>query len=148
MYCTGGIRCERGSAYMKSLNLSKEIYQLEGGIHDYINKYPDGFFRGKNYVFDNRIAIPANSDIVSTCNYCSDPYDSYGMCSRHKCCIVSLCCDKCKEKRGGVYYCCSVCQTIAETSSKPYPCLCTTERQKFGTVEEYYSSLKNNGNKL
>jgi len=48
------------------------------------------------------------------------------------------------KKRNGKYYCCGVCQQIAETGSKPYPCLCTTERLKFGNVEDYYKHMKRN----
>ena len=47
MFCTGGIRCERGSSYLKSLNVSREVYQLDGGIHKYLERYPNGLYRGK-----------------------------------------------------------------------------------------------------
>jgi predicted sulfurtransferase len=73
MYCTGGIRCERGSAYLKSKNVAKKVYQIEGGIHRYAEKFPDGFFRGKNYVFDGRIAVKVNDDILGSCELCSTP---------------------------------------------------------------------------
>jgi UPF0176 protein len=54
MYCTGGIRCEKASSYLKYLGL-KNVYQLQGGIHRYLEKYPDGGqFVGKNFVFDQR----------------------------------------------------------------------------------------------
>ena len=98
MYCTGGIRCERGSAYLRqkvtqslttSLNLlslrnmcwgvfclrsnlvillqniCQDVYQLKGGIHKYMENYPDGYFRGKLFVFDDRYAIKANEDVIS-----------------------------------------------------------------------------------
>ena len=55
MYCTGGIRCERASTYLKEKGVAKNVYQILGGIHRYAEQYPDGFFRGKNYVFDDRI---------------------------------------------------------------------------------------------
>lgn len=52
MYCTGGIRCEKASVYMKSKGV-KDVYQLKGGIHRYMEAFPDGgFFKGKNFVFD------------------------------------------------------------------------------------------------
>ena len=54
MYCTGGIRCEKASAYLKYLGL-ENVYQLQGGIHRYLEAFPDGgFFKGKNFVFDQR----------------------------------------------------------------------------------------------
>ncbi|XP_042643517.1 thiosulfate sulfurtransferase/rhodanese-like domain-containing protein 2 isoform X3 [Tyto alba] len=65
MYCTGGIRCERGSAYLRSKAVCREVYQLKGGIHKYLEEFPDGFYRGKLFVFDDRYAICSNEDIIS-----------------------------------------------------------------------------------
>ncbi|KAB1280411.1 Thiosulfate sulfurtransferase/rhodanese-like domain-containing protein 2 [Camelus dromedarius] len=65
MYCTGGIRCERGSAYLKAKGVCKEVFQLKGGIHKYLEEFPDGFYRGKLFVFDERYALSYNSDVVS-----------------------------------------------------------------------------------
>ena len=56
MYCTGGVRCERLSAFLKTKQVAKEVLQISGGIHRYAEQFPDGFFKGKNYVFDARIA--------------------------------------------------------------------------------------------
>ncbi len=85
MYCTGGIRCERASAYLKLKGIAKEVYQLEGGIHRYAEQFPDGFFRGKNYVFDARIAVPVNDDILGTCALCSTSCDEFTNCLNAKC---------------------------------------------------------------
>ncbi|CAB1325502.1 unnamed protein product [Coregonus sp. 'balchen'] len=65
MYCTGGIRCERGSAYLRSKDVCQEVYQLKGGIHKYLQQFPEGFYRGKLFVFDERYAISSNSDIIA-----------------------------------------------------------------------------------
>ena len=109
MYCTGGIRCERATAYLKEKNIAKEVYQIEGGIHRYAEKYPDGFFRGKNYVFDGRIAMKVNDDIIGRCALCATPCDEYTNCHNVKCnkhvilckeCITSYancCSSSCKE---------------------------------------------------
>lgn len=97
MYCTGGVRCERASAYLKLKGVAKEVYQLKGGIHRYIEKYPQGFFRGKNYVFDDRIEIKVNNDIVGSCDLCSVPYDSYTNCLNAKCNKHFICCLNCKK---------------------------------------------------
>ncbi len=88
MYCTGGIRCERASAYLNQKNVAKKIYQVEGGIHRYVEQYPDGFFRGKNYVFDQRITVKVNDDVISTCLNCPTPSDDYvnclnALCNKH-----------------------------------------------------------------
>eukprot|EP01126_Amoeba_proteus_P059964 TRINITY_DN788_c0_g1_i2.p1 TRINITY_DN788_c0_g1~~TRINITY_DN788_c0_g1_i2.p1 ORF type:complete len:150 (-),score=23.19 TRINITY_DN788_c0_g1_i2:102-551(-) len=143
MYCTGGIRCERASAFLKSLNLCQEIYQLGGGIHEYIEQYPDGHFKGKNYVFDDRVAIKANDHKVSTCNYCDEFFDDYEKCCSDGCFIVSLCCLKCREARDGKFYCCAVCkEKHSGQVRKGTPCLCQTERMKYPTVEEFYREMK------
>ena len=95
MYCTGGIRCERASAYLKSKNIAKEIFQIEGGIHKYVEKYPDGFFKGKNYVFDARVTVTANNEIVGKCYICHSPYDNYINCLNASCNRHFICCPNC-----------------------------------------------------
>lgn len=98
MYCTGGIRCERASAYLKSKNVAEEVYQLEGGIHRYGEQYPDGFFRGKNYVFDDRIAVTINNDILSNCLFCDTKCADFTNCINAKCNEQYICCSSCIEK--------------------------------------------------
>ncbi len=88
MHCTGGVRCERASAYLNQKQVAKKVYQIAGGIHRYIEQYPDGFFRGKNYVFDQRITVAANNDILGTCLHCKIPSDEYfnclnALCNKH-----------------------------------------------------------------
>jgi predicted sulfurtransferase len=96
MYCTGGIRCERASAYLQTKGIAKEIYQLEGGIHRYLEQYPDGHFRGKNYVFDARLAIASNNDVISTCLLCNTSCDEYDNCLNASCNKHFICCNACK----------------------------------------------------
>lgn len=95
MFCTGGVRCERATAYLNKKKVSKEVYQIEGGIHRYIEQFPDGFFRGKNYVFDNRITVRANDDILSTCLNCPTPSDEYFNCLNALCNKHFTSCEKC-----------------------------------------------------
>ncbi|CDK30956.1 rhodanese-related sulfurtransferase [Candidatus Babela massiliensis] len=95
MFCTGGVRCERASAYLKSKNISKEVYQIKGGIHRYVEKYQDGFFRGKNYVFDGRIAAKVTNDILSQCTHCNKSYDDYTNCINAECNIQIIVCPEC-----------------------------------------------------
>ncbi|XP_062502945.1 thiosulfate sulfurtransferase/rhodanese-like domain-containing protein 2 isoform X2 [Corticium candelabrum] len=66
MYCTGGIRCEKASAYLKSKGVCRDVFQLSGGIHKYLEQYPDGFFQGKLYVFDERKTICTSDQIISS----------------------------------------------------------------------------------
>lgn len=98
MYCTGGIRCERASAYLNEKNIAKKVYQMDGGIHRYVEQYPDGFFRGKNYVFDARIAVRVNDDILGSCALCNQPCDDYYNCLNALCNEHFISCSVCIEK--------------------------------------------------
>ncbi|XP_016327752.1 thiosulfate sulfurtransferase/rhodanese-like domain-containing protein 2 [Sinocyclocheilus anshuiensis] len=136
MYCTGGIRCERGSAYLKSKNVCKEVYQLQGGIHKYLEQFPDGFYHGKLFVFDDRYAIAFNEDVISECRYCSCPWDQYQLCSTDFCCQLVLSCTTCREH--GLTACCPVCQAKEQNHSDVSSdglshreeCECTMSRPK------------------
>ncbi|XP_056147593.1 thiosulfate sulfurtransferase/rhodanese-like domain-containing protein 2 [Lampris incognitus] len=134
MYCTGGIRCERGSAYLRSKEVCKEVYQLKGGIHKYLERFPQGFYRGKLFVFDERYAISSNSDIISECRYCGSPWDQYQPCSTHYCHQLVLSCPSCRQKEHTA--CCPTCQSKEQTeeeASAPQPkeeCECTDGRPR------------------
>lgn len=115
MYCTGGIRCERATAVLKVQNVAKEVYQIKGGIHRYAENYPNGFFRGKNYVFDNRIMMKVNDDILGQCLNCKKSYDEYTNCLNAKCNLHFICCPACIDQMGNT---CSVsCQNLILTQS-------------------------------
>ena len=104
MFCTGGVRCERATTYLKSKNVAKHVYQIEGGIHRYIEQFPDGYFRGKNYVFDERIAVKANDDILGTCDNCGISIDDYTNCINAECNKHYLSCQTCLKE---LQNCCS-----------------------------------------
>jgi predicted sulfurtransferase len=95
MYCTGGIRCERASSYVKKHTSAQAVYQIEGGIHRYVEEYPDAFFRGKNYVFDNRIALRINADVLAQCALCATSCDNYTNCVSTTCNKHFICCTSC-----------------------------------------------------
>ncbi|CAH1790134.1 unnamed protein product [Owenia fusiformis] len=128
MYCTGGIRCERGSAYLKAKGVCKEVYQLNGGIHKYLESYPDGLYRGKLFVFDNRYTISSNDDILSNCFYCAKLYDSYKPCSSAHCHILVLICEECTAK--GFTTCCPRCQLNTDNNLTKEECDCTHNRPR------------------
>lgn len=100
MYCTGGVRCERLTAYLKQKNISKEVFQINGGIVRYCEKYPNGFFRGKNYVFDRRVAVRINDDVLASCSQCNTPCDEYTNCLNAECNEHFIACKNCFEKYG------------------------------------------------
>lgn len=95
MFCTGGIRCERASAYLKSKNIAETVYQIQGGIHNYVEKHPNGYFKGKNYVFDGRIAVKITEDILTECDECQTPYDDYSNCINASCNKRIIMCPSC-----------------------------------------------------
>jgi predicted sulfurtransferase len=95
MYCTGGIRCERASAVVKKYTKAQEVYQIEGGIQRYTEQFPDGYFRGKNYVFDGRISVRVNDDILAQCELCQKPCDDYANCRNAQCNKHFICCEPC-----------------------------------------------------
>ncbi|HEX2978323.1 MAG TPA: rhodanese-related sulfurtransferase [Candidatus Babeliales bacterium] len=97
MACTSGVRCERASAYLKSKNVAKEVYQINGGIQRYTEQFPDGFFRGKNYVFDGRVTAKINDDCVGNCDRCNAPYDEPINCINAECNKQVILCDNCQS---------------------------------------------------
>ena len=102
MYCTGGIRCESASAYLRSKGLAKEVYQLHGGIHKYCEAFPgeNSLFKGQNFVFDRRIALPSGSTVglaSAVSVHVLDEFVPGVVCS--VCVCLVLVCQKC---RGGV----------------------------------------------
>ncbi|MEQ2173254.1 hypothetical protein GOODEAATRI_030109 [Goodea atripinnis] len=89
---------------------------LKGGIHKYLECFPEGFYRGKLFVFDERYTISSNNDVISDCRYCGLPWDQYELCSTQVCCQLVLSCPSCRKK--GYTACCPSCQTKVETQHK------------------------------
>jgi len=107
MYCTGGIRCEKASAYMLH-NGFKNVYHLEGGIIQYANKVKEEHlpnkFLGKNFVFDGRLGEKIGDEIISRCHQCGAPCDTHTNCANEGCHLLFIQCDTCASKYEG---CCS-----------------------------------------
>ena len=113
MYCTGGIRCEKASAYFKHKGF-RNVYQLEGGIIEYtrqVNKLgTENKFIGKNFVFDERRGERISEDIISQCHQCGAPCDTHINCINEACHLLFIQCESCQEKMN---QCCSSgCQEI------------------------------------
>jgi len=114
MYCTGGIRCEKASAYLKYHGF-EDVYHLEGGIIKYSRDAKEkglpNKFIGKNFVFDERLHERITDDIIANCHQCVEPFDDHVNCKNKACNLLFIQCPKCAEKYSG---CCSEeCQTIA-----------------------------------
>ena len=107
MYCTGGIRCEKASAYFKHQGF-KNVYQLEGGIINYAKQIKEenleSKFIGKNFVFDHRLGERITDDIVSKCHQCGKPCDVHTNCINEGCHLLFLQCEECAQAMQG---CCS-----------------------------------------
>lgn len=107
MYCTGGIRCEKASAWFKHLGFDN-VYQLEGGIIKYAHQIEEqgleNMFVGKNFVFDERLEERISDDIIANCHTCGEPYDIHTNCANVACNVLFIQCPKCKEKLDN---CCS-----------------------------------------
>ena len=107
MYCTGGIRCEKASAWMLH-NGFKNVFHLEGGIIEYANKvkeeHLDNKFLGKNFVFDGRLGEKIGEAIISRCHQCGDVCDTHTNCANEACHLLFIQCETCKSSFDG---CCS-----------------------------------------
>jgi UPF0176 protein len=117
MYCTGGIRCEKASAYFKHQGF-KNVFQLEGGIINYAKQIQEegleSKFIGKNFVFDHRLGERITDDIVSQCHQCGKPCDNHTNCENEGCHLLFIQCDECKA---AMENCCSTdCQEIIHMS--------------------------------
>lgn len=101
MYCTGGIRCEKASAYMLHKGF-KNVFHLEGGIINYVNQVKEqglgNKFHGKNFVFDQRLGERVTEEIISCCHQCGKPADTHVNCVNDACHLLFIQCDECKEK--------------------------------------------------
>ncbi len=113
MYCTGGIRCEKASAYYKHKGF-KNVFQLEGGIIEYVrqvkNEKLENKFIGKNFVFDHRRGERISDDVIAQCHQCGEACDTHVNCENEACHLLFIQCDSCRNKMQG---CCSTeCQDI------------------------------------
>jgi UPF0176 protein len=107
MYCTGGIRCEKASAWMRH-NGFKQVYHIEGGIIEYARRAREqGLpvrFVGKNFVFDERLGERITEDVIAHCHQCGTPCDSHTNCKNDGCHLLFIQCPRCAEQYQG---CCS-----------------------------------------
>jgi len=124
MYCTAGVRCERASAFMRMKGV-ENVYQLEGGIHRYLEAYEDdgGFWKGKNYTFDKRFSHGAkNAEVISSCVYCDMPWDRYQAQKKcFRCKMEVLLCRTCQRTAPAPpasALICPLCKPKKHTSSK------------------------------
>lgn len=101
MYCTGGIRCEKASAFMLH-NGFENVFHLEGGIIHYTNQVKEkglkNKFTGKNFVFDERLGERITDNIIAQCHQCGKPCDTHVNCVNDACHLLFIQCNECKQK--------------------------------------------------
>ncbi|MDV7137534.1 rhodanese-related sulfurtransferase [Maribacter sp. TH_r10] len=118
MYCTGGIRCEKASAYYKYKGF-KNVFQLEGGIIEYARQANDqnleNKFIGKNFVFDHRRGERISEDIIAQCHQCGKPCDTHVNCANEACHLLFIQCEDCAKEMND---CCS--NECKEIHALPY----------------------------
>lgn len=120
IYCTGGIRCEKASAWLKH-NGFKEVRHLKGGIIDYARQVKErnlpNKFKGKNFVFDERLGERISNEIISTCHLCKQTKsDTHYHCKNQICHTLFIGCDDCIKKRSG--YCSWRCKQVDKLPQK------------------------------
>ncbi len=107
MYCTGGIRCEKASAFMLHSGF-KNVFHLEGGIINYARQAKEAslesMFKGKNFVFDDRLGERITEEVISNCHQCGKPCDTHANCKNNGCHLLFIQCCECATKFEG---CCS-----------------------------------------
>jgi len=115
MYCTGGVRCEKASAYLKHHGF-KDVNQLYGGIIEYARQIKQqdipSKFIGKNFVFDERLGERITDDIIAHCHQCGKKWDHHINCGNTDCHVLFIQCDECKARLGE--FCSAECRTYAE----------------------------------
>lgn len=110
-YCTGGVRCEKASAYLREQGF-KKVRQLHGGIHEYGEQAGGKHFEGEMFVFDKRLHVPVNVEnptVISRCLYCEKPITRYVDCAAYACPKLFICCSECQVENKGA--CSAACKS-------------------------------------
>ena len=136
MYCTGGIRCEVYSALLKDIGF-EHVFQLEGGIINYGLQEGTSHWRGKLFVFDDRLTVPIShedSPIIGECHHCKSPVESYYNCANMDCNALFLCCPSCLSQFQGC------CQTSCKDAPRLRPYQHQHPHKPFRRAHHYTNS--------
>lgn len=145
LYCTGGIRCEKASAWMKH-NGFKNIKHIKGGIIDYAHRVKErglqNKFSGKNFVFDERMGEKIGDEVISNCQICEkNKCDDYIHCKNKSCHILFICCPSCEQKLKS--YCSRICNICDKFPKKLNKFIVGAEKQKHeNQYRKYYKRTK------
>ena len=142
LYCTGGIRCEKASAYLKHQGF-KDVNQLHGGILEYARRIKQldlkSNFIGKNFVFDERMGETVNGQVISQCHQCGNPCDIHSNCANNLCHLLFIQCTNCTVKYN---HCCSKeCCEVKNGSEHQKQSYLRNKNRKFGNRQVYRKSF-------
>jgi len=143
LYCTGGIRCEKASAYLKHHGF-KDVNQLHGGILEYARNIKllnlESNFIGKNFVFDERMGESVNGQVISSCHQCGKPCDTHLNCANDMCHLLFIQCEECAEN---FEKCCSIqCRDQKNGTESEKQSLRHSLIYKFGNRSVYRKSFR------
>lgn len=143
LYCTGGIRCEKASAYLRHHGF-KDVNQLHGGIIEYAQQIKrkgiKSAFIGKNFVFDERLGESIDGQVISHCHQCGAPADTHTNCANDACHLLFIQCEACSEQYAG---CCSAeCKEIITLPADKQRELRKTMQEKYGGSKIFKSRLR------
>ncbi len=143
LYCTGGIRCEKASAYLKH-NGFKDVNQLHGGILEYVRNIRrlnlESHFTGKNFVFDERMGESVDGQVIAHCHQCGKPCDVHMNCANELCHLLFIQCNEC-----AVHFekCCSTeCRDQKNASEAEKLILRKLNNSRFGNSHVYRKSFR------
>ncbi|HAH22686.1 MAG TPA: hypothetical protein DCL77_02790 [Prolixibacteraceae bacterium] len=142
LYCTGGIRCEKASAYLKHHGF-KDVNQLHGGILEYARKIKQldltSNFIGKNFVFDDRMGESVNGQVIAHCHQCGNPCDIHTNCANDLCHLLFIQCAECAVKNDR---CCSrECSEVKNGTEADKQSYLMKHKRKFGNRQVYRKSF-------
>jgi UPF0176 protein len=149
LYCTGGIRCEKASAYLKHHGF-QDVNQLHGGVIEYARKIKkldiESNFIGKNFVFDERLGERISNAVISRCHQCGKPADTHTNCANDICHLLFIQCEECAAQYEG---CCSdECRDIIHLPEKEQKALRKKMSDKSGENKIFKSRLRPNLQKI
>lgn len=143
LYCTGGIRCEKASAYLRHHGF-KDVNQLHGGIIEYAQELKKtgmkSAFVGKNFVFDERLGESVNGEIISKCHQCGTSADTHTNCANDACHLLFIQCTQCSAQYNGC--CSSECKEIITLPAEKQLELRKTMQEKYGQSKIFKSRLR------
>lgn len=143
LYCTGGIRCEKASAFLKHHGFS-DVNQLHGGIIEYAGQIRrlglESKFIGKNFVFDERMGESVNGAIIAHCHQCGKSCDAHVNCANDLCHILFIQCDACAAKYKG---CCSdECKGLVLVPDPERKAFASSFQRRFGNRKAFRKGLE------